>query len=139
MRMLSVPEGTWSGASGVPAPHLMRGERGLPVCQKRSGARLQAARGARYLDMDPGRGGQYVRTTRWNSRAPARQGPSEKRHPVYPQRFNWFLNPHPETLRDYRSKPTIITDNYFTTLVNHILTHVMSNENKFPLKNKLNV
>ena len=28
MRMLSVPEGTWSGASGVPAPHLMRGERG---------------------------------------------------------------------------------------------------------------
>jgi hypothetical protein len=28
MRMLSVPEGTWSGTSGVPAPHLMRGERG---------------------------------------------------------------------------------------------------------------
>ena len=28
MRMLSVPEGTWSGASGVPAPHLMRAERG---------------------------------------------------------------------------------------------------------------
>ena len=28
MRMLSVPEGTWSGASSVPAPHLMRGERG---------------------------------------------------------------------------------------------------------------
>ena len=25
----SVPEGTWSGASGVPAPHLMRGERGF--------------------------------------------------------------------------------------------------------------
>jgi len=28
MRTLSVPEGTWSGASGVSAPHLMRGERG---------------------------------------------------------------------------------------------------------------
>ena len=28
MSMLSVPEGTWSGASGVPAPHLMRAERG---------------------------------------------------------------------------------------------------------------
>ena len=27
MSMLSVPEGSWSGASGVPAPHLMRGER----------------------------------------------------------------------------------------------------------------
>ena len=40
-------------------------------------------RGARYF-MDRG-------TTRWNSRAPARQGPSpEERHPVYPQRFNWF-------------------------------------------------
>jgi hypothetical protein len=59
-------------------------------------------------------------------------GPSpEERHPVYPQRFNWFEStpyPHPETLRDYRSKPTIIQ------LVNHIVTHVMSNENKFPLK-----
>ena len=28
MSMLSVPEGSWSGTSGVPAPHLMRGERG---------------------------------------------------------------------------------------------------------------
>ena len=28
MSMLSLPEGTWSGASGLPAPHLMRAERG---------------------------------------------------------------------------------------------------------------
>ena len=28
MSMLSVPEGSWSGASDVPAPHLMRAERG---------------------------------------------------------------------------------------------------------------
>jgi hypothetical protein len=65
-------------------------------------------RGARYLD----RG-----TTRWNSRAPARQGPSpEERHPVYTLTDSIGLNPHPETLRDYRSKPTIIQ------LVNHIRT-----------------
>ena len=65
-------------------------------------------RGARYLD----RG-----TSRWNSRAPARQGPSpEERHPVYPQRFNWFESTPTETLRDYRSKPIIIQ------LVNHIRT-----------------
>ena len=28
MSMLSVPEGSWSGTSDVPAPHLMRAERG---------------------------------------------------------------------------------------------------------------
>ena len=56
---------------------------GKLVCHvKTSPALASKPRGARYLD----RG-----TTRWNSRAPARQGPSpEERHPVYPQRFNWF-------------------------------------------------
>ena len=75
-------------------------------------------RGARYLD----RG-----TTRWNSRAPARQGPSpEERHPVYPQRFNWFES----TPRNAPRLP--IQTNNHTTSEPH--THVMSNENKFPLK-----
>ena len=66
-------------------------------------------RDARYLD----RG-----TTRWNSRAPARQGPSpEERHPVYPQRFNWFESTPKNAPRPpYRSKPTIMQ------LVNHIRT-----------------
>ena len=45
-------------------------------------AHASKPRDARHLD----RG-----TTRRYSRAPARQGPSpEERHPVYPQRFNWF-------------------------------------------------
>ena len=36
MSMLSVPEGTWSGASGLRAPHLMRGERGsVPASRER--------------------------------------------------------------------------------------------------------
>lgn len=75
-------------------------------------------RGARYLD----RG-----TSRWNSRAPARQGPSpEERHPVYPQRFNWFES----TPRNAPRLP--IQTNNHTTSEPH--THVMSNENKFPLK-----
>ena len=75
-------------------------------------------RGARYLD----RG-----STRWNSRAPARQGPSpEERHPVYPQRCNWFES----TPRNAPRLP--IQTNNHTTSEPH--THVMSNENKFPLK-----
>jgi len=54
-----------------------------------------------------------------------RQGPSalpRRKAPdiglwVYTQRFSWFESTaHPETLRDYRSKPTIIQ------LVNHIRT-----------------
>ena len=51
---------------------------GKLVCHvKTSPAHDSKQRDARYLD----RG-----TTRWNSRAPARQGPSpEERHPVYPQ------------------------------------------------------
>ena len=74
-------------------------------------------RGARYLD----RG-----TTRWNSRAPARQGPSpEERHPVYPQRFNWFES----TPRNAPRLP-IQTNNHATSEPH---THVMSmKENKFP-------
>jgi hypothetical protein len=53
----------------------------------------------------------------WNSRAPARhRPPPPKKGTRYTQRFNWFVNPHPKTLRDYRSKPTIIQ------LVNYIRT-----------------
>ena len=56
-------------------------------------------------------------TTRWNSRAPARQGPSPaKKGTRYTLKDSIGLNPHPDTLRDYRSKPTIIQ------LVNHIRT-----------------
>ena len=78
-------------------------------------------RGARYLD----RG-----TTRWNSRAPARQGPSpEERHPVYPQRFNWFES----TPRNAPRLP-IQTNNHTTS---ELHTHVMSNENKFPMIEKI--
>ena len=92
---------------------------GKLVCHvKTSPALASKPRGARYLD----RG-----TTRWNSRAPARQGPSpEERHPVYPQRFNWFES----TPRNAPRLP--IQTNNHTTSEPH--THVMSNENKFPLK-----
>jgi hypothetical protein len=93
---------------------------GKLVCHvKTSPALASKPRGARYLD----RG-----TSRWNSRAPARQGPSpEERHPVYPQRFNWFES----TPRNAPRLP--IQTNNHTTSEPH--THVMSNENKFPLKN----
>ena len=63
-------------------------------------------RGARYLD----RG-----TTRWNSRAPARQGPSpEERHPVYPQRFNWF-----ESTPKNAPRLPIQTNNHTTKVNNY--------------------
>jgi len=82
---------------------------GKLVCHvKTSPALASKPRGARYLD----RG-----TTRWNSRAPARQGPSpEERHPVYPQRFNWFES----TPRNAPRLP-IQTNNHATS-VNHIRT-----------------
>jgi hypothetical protein len=115
---------------------------GMP-CEDQSGARLQAVgcRGspytsqlslctrfcstpygstsARYLD----RG-----TTRCYSRAPARQGGpwgpySEDRHPVYPQRFNWFESTPKDASqldRDLNQQSVL--------LVNYIVhTHVMSN------------
>ena len=92
---------------------------GKLVCHvKTSPAHDSKPRDARYLDRE---------TTRWNSRAPARQGPSpEERHPVYPQRFNWFES----TPRNAPRLP--IQTNNHTTSEPH--THVMSNENKFPLK-----
>ena len=92
---------------------------GKLVCHvKTSPALASKPRGARYLD----RG-----TSRWNSRAPARQGPSpEERHPVYPQRFNWF-----ESTPKNAPRLPIQTNNH-ATMKPH--THVMSNENKFPLK-----
>jgi len=95
---------------------------GKLVCHvKTSPALASKPRGARYLD----RG-----TSRWNSRAPARQGPSpEERHPVYPQRFNWFES----TPRNAPRLP--IQTNNHTTSEPH--THVMSNENKFPLKKNM--
>jgi len=82
---------------------------GKLVCHvKTSPAHDSKQRDARYLD----RG-----TTRWNSRAPARQGPSpDERRPVYPLKDSIGLNPHPKLLRDYRSKPTIMQ------LGNHIRT-----------------
>jgi hypothetical protein len=92
---------------------------GKLVCHvKTSPAHDSKPRGARYLD----RG-----TTRWNSRAPARQGPSpEERHPVYPQRFNLF-----ESTPINAPRLPIQTNNHATSEPH---THVMSNENKFPLK-----
>jgi hypothetical protein len=92
---------------------------GKLVCHVKTSPVLDSKpRGARYLD----RG-----TTRWNSRAPARQGPSpEERQPVYPQRFNWFES----TPRNAPRLP--IQTNNHTTSEPH--THVMSNENKFPLR-----
>ena len=51
--------------------------------------------------------------------------PPPKKGTRYTLKDSIGLNPHPETLRDYRSKPTIIQ------LEPHI-----SNENKFPLKEK---
>ena len=94
---------------------------GKLVCHVKTSPVLDSKpRGARYLD----RG-----TTRWNSRAPARQGPSpEERQPVYPQRFNWFES----TPRNAPRLP--IQTNNHTTSEPH--THVMSNENKFPLRKK---
>ena len=66
---------------------------GKLVCHVKTSPVLDSKpRGARYLD----RG-----TTRWNSRAPARQGPSpEEKGPRYTLKDSIGLNPHPETLRD---------------------------------------
>jgi hypothetical protein len=103
---------TWGATA---SPHA-QGPRSLA---DQSGACLQAV-GCSLLALDRG-------TTRWNSRAPARQGPSpEERHPVYPQRFNWFES----TPRNAPRLP--IQTNNHTTSEPH--THVMSNENKFALK-----
>jgi hypothetical protein len=80
---------------------------GKLVCHvKRPVQRTTPSRGgARYLD----RG-----TTRWNSRAPARQGPSHPeetrkactRYTLYPQRFNWFESTprHAPRVRDSDQK-----------------------------------
>jgi hypothetical protein len=98
--------------------HVMSNENKFP--SETSPALASKPRDARYLD----RG-----TTRWNSRAPARQGPSpEERHPLYPHRFNWFES----TPRNAPRLP-IQTNNYATSEPH---THVMSNENKFPSRKK---
>jgi len=57
---------------------------------------------------------------------PDRASPPEERHPVYPQRFSWFES----TPRNAPRLP-IQTNNHATSEPH---THVMSNENKFPLK-----
>ena len=69
--------------------------------------------------------------TRKYSRAPARKrAPPPKKGTRYPTlKDSIGLNPHPETLRDYRSKPTIMQ-----LATSELHTHVMSNENKLPLK-----
>ena len=108
-RLLRLHRDTEGGRRGALRRVLTRRALGL---WQTSPALASKPRGARYLD----RG-----TTRWNSRAPASEtaGPLPRRKAPGIRgilKDSIGLNPHPKskTLRDYRSKPTIIQ------LVNHI-------------------
>ena len=93
---------------------------GMP-CEDQSGARLQAARCSL---LGPGDNAVELPRPGQTGPLPRRKAPGIPK--VYPQRFKWFES----TPRNAPRLP-IQTNNHATSEPH---THVMSNENKFPLK-----